>query len=149
MPVYEYVCTECGEPLEARQSFTDAALTVCPNCSGRLRKKLSPVGVVFKGSGFYRNDSREAAASALKGAGANGDTKDATEKSGSEKGGSEKGDKSATKEAIGSGTKESAPKNGGSGSSNGSSAGSGSGTSGAAPGSSSSGMSSTGKAPRS
>lgn len=61
MPVYEYACTECGEQLEVRQSFTDAALTVCPACSGRLRKVLSPVGVVFKGSGFYRNDSRAAA----------------------------------------------------------------------------------------
>lgn len=64
MPVYEYVCTECGEQLEVRQSFTDAALTVCPACSGRLRKVLSPVGVVFKGSGFYRTDSRAAQASA-------------------------------------------------------------------------------------
>jgi putative FmdB family regulatory protein len=62
VPVYEYVCTECGENLEARQSFTDPALTECPMCSGRLRKVLSPVGVVFKGSGFYRNDSRAASA---------------------------------------------------------------------------------------
>jgi putative FmdB family regulatory protein len=60
VPVYEYACTECGEELEVRQSFTDAALTVCPVCSGRLRKVLSPVGVVFKGSGFYRTDSRAA-----------------------------------------------------------------------------------------
>jgi putative FmdB family regulatory protein len=58
MPVYEYACTECGDRLEARQSFTDEALTTCPVCGGRLRKLLSPVGVVFKGSGFYRNDSR-------------------------------------------------------------------------------------------
>ena len=58
MPVYQYACTECGEQLEVRQSFTDDALTVCPNCSGRLRKVLSAVGVVFKGSGFYRTDSR-------------------------------------------------------------------------------------------
>lgn len=61
MPVYEYACTECGEQLEVRQSFTDAALTECPVCSGRLRKVLSPVGVVFKGSGFYRTDSRAGA----------------------------------------------------------------------------------------
>lgn len=58
MPVYQYACTECDEQLEVRQSFTDDALTVCPNCSGRLRKVLSAVGVVFKGSGFYRTDSR-------------------------------------------------------------------------------------------
>jgi putative FmdB family regulatory protein len=63
VPVYQYACTECGEQLEVRQSFTDDALTVCPACSGRLRKVLSAVGVVFKGSGFYRTDSREAAKS--------------------------------------------------------------------------------------
>ncbi len=60
MPVYEYACTECGEQLEVRQSFTDDALTVCPVCAGRLRKVLSAVGVVFKGSGFYKTDSRKA-----------------------------------------------------------------------------------------
>ena len=58
MPTYQYTCTECGEPLEAVQSFTDAALTECPQCGGRLRKVFSAVGVVFKGSGFYRTDSR-------------------------------------------------------------------------------------------
>ena len=58
MPTYQYVCTECGQDLEAVQSFSDAALTDCPACSGRLRKKFGSVGVVFKGSGFYRNDSR-------------------------------------------------------------------------------------------
>jgi putative FmdB family regulatory protein len=61
VPVYQYACTECGEQLEVRQSFTDDALTVCPVCAGRLRKVLSAVGVVFKGSGFYRTDSRAAA----------------------------------------------------------------------------------------
>jgi putative FmdB family regulatory protein len=64
VPVYEYACTDCGEQLEVRQSFTDDALTVCPACAGRLRKVLSAVGVVFKGSGFYRTDSRAAAAEA-------------------------------------------------------------------------------------
>lgn len=58
MPTYQYVCTECGQDLEAVQSFSDAALTECPACSGRLRKKFGSVGVVFKGSGFYRTDSR-------------------------------------------------------------------------------------------
>ena len=62
MPVYQYACTDCGEALEVRQSFTDDALTVCPACEGRLRKVLSAVGVVFKGSGFYRTDSRNGAA---------------------------------------------------------------------------------------
>ena len=63
MPTYQYACTECGEPLEAVQSFTDDALTVCPTCGGRLRKLYSGVGIVFKGSGFYRNDSRAASSS--------------------------------------------------------------------------------------
>ena len=58
MPTYQYTCTECGEPLEAVQKFTDAPLTVCPACGGRLRKVFSAVGIVFKGSGFYRTDSR-------------------------------------------------------------------------------------------
>ena len=58
MPTYQYTCTECGEPLEAVQKFTDAPLAVCPACGGRLRKVFSAVGIVFKGSGFYRTDSR-------------------------------------------------------------------------------------------
>lgn len=58
MPTYQYACTECGERLEAVQSFSDPALTECPNCQGKLRKVFNSVGVVFKGSGFYRNDSR-------------------------------------------------------------------------------------------
>ncbi|MEV7341437.1 FmdB family zinc ribbon protein [Streptomyces sp. NPDC093544] len=58
MPTYQYQCTECGEGLEAVQKFTDDALTECPNCGGRLKKVFSAVGIVFKGSGFYRNDSR-------------------------------------------------------------------------------------------
>jgi putative FmdB family regulatory protein len=58
VPTYQYACTECGHQLEAVQSFSDEPLTVCPNCEGRLRKVFSAVGVVFKGSGFYRTDSR-------------------------------------------------------------------------------------------
>jgi putative FmdB family regulatory protein len=58
VPTYQYTCTECGEPLEAVQKFSDAPLTVCPACGGRLRKVFSAVGIVFKGSGFYRTDSR-------------------------------------------------------------------------------------------
>jgi putative FmdB family regulatory protein len=58
VPTYQYTCTECGEPVEAVQKFTDAPLTVCAACGGRLRKVFSPVGIVFKGSGFYRTDSR-------------------------------------------------------------------------------------------
>ncbi|MFD6418143.1 FmdB family zinc ribbon protein [Streptomyces sp. NPDC060194] len=63
MPTYQYQCTECGEGLEVVQKFTDDALTVCPNCEGRLKKVFSAVGIVFKGSGFYRNDSRGSSSS--------------------------------------------------------------------------------------
>jgi putative FmdB family regulatory protein len=63
VPTYQYQCTECGEGLEAVQKFTDDALTVCPSCDGRLKKVFSAVGIVFKGSGFYRNDSRGSSSS--------------------------------------------------------------------------------------
>lgn len=58
MPTYQYSCTECGEPLEVVQKFSDDALTECPACGGRLRKIFSPAAIVFRGSGFYRTDSR-------------------------------------------------------------------------------------------
>ena len=61
MPTYQYACTECGHAFEQVQSFSDDALTTCPECQGRLRKLFNAVGVVFKGSGFYRNDSRKPA----------------------------------------------------------------------------------------
>ena len=64
VPTYQYTCTDCGEPVEAVQKFTDDPLTVCAACGGRLRKVFSPVGIVFKGSGFYRTDSRNGSASA-------------------------------------------------------------------------------------
>ena len=59
MPTYQYACRECGHAFEQFQSFTDDALTECPECAGRLRKLFNAVGVVFKGSGFYRTDSRK------------------------------------------------------------------------------------------
>ncbi|HEY9334101.1 MAG TPA: FmdB family zinc ribbon protein [Kribbella sp.] len=65
MPTYQYQCTDCGEALEVRQSFTDDALTVCPACQGTLRKVFNAVGVVFKGSGFYRTDSRNSGKSTV------------------------------------------------------------------------------------
>ena len=64
MPTYQYTCTDCGEPVEAVQKFTDDPLSVCAACGGRLRKVFSPVGIVFKGSGFYRTDSRNGSVSA-------------------------------------------------------------------------------------
>jgi putative FmdB family regulatory protein len=72
VPTYQYACTDCGNQLEAVQSFSDAALTECPSCHGKLRKVFNSVGIVFKGSGFYRNDSRSGAASSEKPS-ANGD----------------------------------------------------------------------------
>ena len=67
MPTYSYACTECDNRFDVVQAFTDDALTTCEQCSGRLRKLFNSVGVVFKGSGFYRTDSRESAKSSTNG----------------------------------------------------------------------------------
>jgi putative FmdB family regulatory protein len=66
MPIYEYACTSCGERTEARQSFSDPPLEECPNCGGKLRKLYSPVGIVFKGSGFYSTDAKKSSGSSSK-----------------------------------------------------------------------------------
>lgn len=66
MPTYAYACTECEHRFDIVQSFSDDALTVCPECGGRLRKLFNAVGVVFKGSGFYRTDSRSGSSSSSK-----------------------------------------------------------------------------------
>ncbi len=63
MPTYSYACTECDNRFDAVQAFSDDALTECPKCHGRLRKLFGSVGVVFKGSGFYRTDSRDSKSS--------------------------------------------------------------------------------------
>jgi putative FmdB family regulatory protein len=83
VPTYQYVCTECGGQLEAVQKFTDNALTVHDDCGGRLRKVYSPVGIVFKGSGFYRTDSRGSAPSGSSAAAKNenGEKSEKSEKS--------------------------------------------------------------------
>jgi putative FmdB family regulatory protein len=76
VPTYQYSCTECGERIEAVQKFTDEPLQVCSACGGKLRKVFSPVGIVFKGSGFYRNDSRSGSKDkALNGSGSSSDAK--------------------------------------------------------------------------
>ncbi len=67
MPTYAYACTACGHEFDAQQSFSEASLTECPQCHGRLRKKFGAVGVVFKGSGFYRTDSRGGSSGAVSG----------------------------------------------------------------------------------
>ena len=80
MPTYQYACTACDHRFEEVQKFTDPSLTECPECSGRLRKLYGSVGVVFKGSGFYRTDSRATSSAAEKGSGDKG----SGEKSGTE-----------------------------------------------------------------
>jgi putative FmdB family regulatory protein len=67
VPTYSYACTECDNRFDVVQAFTDDALTICERCSGRLRKIFNAVGVVFKGSGFYRTDSRESAKASTNG----------------------------------------------------------------------------------
>ncbi len=119
MPTYQYTCTGCGEPVEAVQKFSDAPLTVCAACGGRLRKVFSPVGIVFKGSGFYRTDSRNGSSSAAvaakdKQSGDSGDSgakapssESASNGSGSNGSGSNGGgpaDKSAAKKSDSAGT---------------------------------------------
>jgi putative FmdB family regulatory protein len=69
VPTYQYACTECGHAFEQFQSFSEDSLTVCPECSGKLRKVFSAAGVVFKGSGFYRTDSRSGSSSSSSGSG--------------------------------------------------------------------------------
>ena len=123
MPTYQYACTECGEQLEKVQKFSDDPLTVCPNCNGRLRKVFSPVGIVFKGSGFYRTDSRSGPVAGGKdGASKDGAGKDGG-KDGKEKADSgSKSDSSASKsESSGDKSDKSSAKSGSSGKDSGSS----------------------------
>ena len=108
VPTYQYACTACDHRFEAVQSFSDASLTTCPVCSSPLRKVFSSVGIVFKGSGFYRTDSRSGAGSTVPGgdpAGKNGG-KDGGGKDGSSKEGSGK-DSAAAKSGSDSGSSSS------------------------------------------
>lgn len=103
MPTYQYQCSECGEGLEAVQKFTDDSLTVCPNCDGRLKKVFSAVGIVFKGSGFYRNDSRGSSSSSAPAAKSSTAESSGTPSSSSEK----KSESSSTTSSASSDTKKS------------------------------------------
>ncbi|MFT3874116.1 MAG: zinc ribbon domain-containing protein [Nocardioides sp.] len=106
MPTYQYACTECGHTFEQVQSFHEDALTHCPECNGRLRKVFNAVGVVFKGSGFYRTDSR-AGAGSKDGDGAKesaGSTKPADSASSSGSSGSSSGSGSSGSGSSGSGS---------------------------------------------
>jgi putative FmdB family regulatory protein len=98
MPIYEYACTNCGERTEARQSFTDPPLETCEICGGKLRKLYSPVGIVFKGTGFYATDARKAASGSSSGE-SKGETK--TDKKAESKAGSGADKKSDTKSSPG------------------------------------------------
>ncbi|WP_101952217.1 FmdB family zinc ribbon protein [Mycobacterium sp. 3519A] len=82
MPTYSYACTECGDRFDAVQAFSDSALTTCAKCNGRLRKLFGNVGVVFKGSGFYRTDSRESGKKTSSGS-SNGSSSESTSSSSS------------------------------------------------------------------
>ncbi|MES0838216.1 FmdB family zinc ribbon protein [Nocardiopsis tropica] len=86
MPTYQYACTECDAQMEVVQSFSDDALTVCPECEGRLRKVYSAVGIVFKGSGFYRTDSGKTSNSSVL-TGSNAGSGDGKDSGSSESGG--------------------------------------------------------------
>jgi putative FmdB family regulatory protein len=103
MPTYEYRCKECGQHLEVVQSFTDDPLTTCPACQGELRKVFSPIGVSFKGSGFYRTDSRSSRDGGRKKARAesseSSSSSSASESSGSGSGSSDGGGTKAASEA--------------------------------------------------
>ena len=129
MPTYQYTCRDCGERVEVVQKFTDDPLTVCTNCGGALRKVFSPVGIVFKGSGFYRTDSR-------KGPAGDGSAKKDKEPAGSVSSDSSSGSSASSKDSGSSGS--------GSSSSSSSSSGSGSGSGSGSSGSSSSSGSGSG-----
>ncbi|NMH98472.1 FmdB family zinc ribbon protein [Pseudonocardia acidicola] len=88
MPTYQYACTACDHRFEAVQSFSDDSLTVCPVCEGPLRKVFSSVGIVFKGSGFYRTDSRSGAGSGVVSSSSNGSKESASTSSSSSDSGS-------------------------------------------------------------
>jgi putative FmdB family regulatory protein len=121
VPTYAYACTACGHRFEVQQSFTDAALSDCPECAGRLRKLFNTVGIVFKGSGFYRTDSRSGASSGTESAAKDGATP--AEKSSSEKSSPEKSaEKPAASTAAASGSSSSGSSSGSSSAAGGSKA---------------------------
>lgn len=115
MPKYAYACTQCGHSFDIHQSFSDDALTVCPECEGRLRKVFGAVGVVFKGSGFYRTDSRSSSSIPASSDGSSSEsakTPDAGKKDSSASNGSSSGsssDSSSAPAKSDSGTKAAAP----------------------------------------
>ena len=108
MPTYQYACTECGHAFDQFQSFSDDALTACPECQGRLRKVFNAVGVVFKGSGFYRNDSRDKKSTTVSSDSKSESKSDSTSDSGTS-GDTKSGTKSEKKSDTSSSTSPKAP----------------------------------------
>ena len=109
MPTYSYACTECGNRFDAVQAFSDDSLTSCPKCSGRLRKLFGSVGVVFKGSGFYRTDSREAAKSTINGSSSSSESAASSSSSSDKSSDKSSSDKSSASSSNGSSSTSSAP----------------------------------------
>ncbi|TFV61085.1 FmdB family transcriptional regulator [Mycobacterium sp. PS03-16] len=107
MPTYSYACTECDNRFDIAQAFSDDSLTDCPQCNGRLRKLFGKVGVVFKGSGFYRTDSRESSSSSSGGNSAKS-SESSSSSSSSDKSSSSKSDSSSSSSSS-SGSTSSAP----------------------------------------
>ncbi len=107
MPTYSYACTACEHHFETVQKFTDSSLTDCPECSGRLRKLFSSVGIVFKGSGFYRNDSRAGNGAESGSNGKSESSSNGKPKPGSESGSTSSGSASESKSGPASASSES------------------------------------------
>jgi putative FmdB family regulatory protein len=99
VPTYSYECTECGNRFDIVQAFTDETLTTCENCSGRLRKLFNSVGIVFKGSGFYRTDSRDAGQKAKTSANGSSTSDSASSSASGDKNGSSSGEKNGSSSA--------------------------------------------------
>ncbi|WP_433536915.1 FmdB family zinc ribbon protein [Micromonospora sp. CA-249363] len=112
MPTYQYACTACGHQLEAVQSFSDEPLTECPACQGRLRKVFNSVGIVFKGSGFYRTDSRASGSETSAGGTASKPAKSESSSGGDS--GSSSGSSSSSSTSSGSSSSGSSSSSGGS-----------------------------------
>lgn len=104
MPIYEYACTACGERTEAKQSFTDLPLDTCEVCGGKLRKLYSPVGIVFKGSGFYSTDAKKKASSSS-GSGSTSGSETASSSESKSSGGSSKKTETKKESSSASGEK--------------------------------------------
>nr|WP_225952887.1 FmdB family zinc ribbon protein [Mycobacterium sp. OAS707] len=109
VPTYSYACTECGDRFDAVQAFSDDALTTCAKCNGRLRKLFGNVGVVFKGSGFYRTDSRDSAKSSANGSSSSSNGSGSESTGGSSSSSSEKSSEKSSSNGSSTNSTTSAP----------------------------------------